>query len=55
MEGKEIVETRFDMNKGNYIPNIYYQFKDGKYIIFSRKEDGKIVAISRNVIKGGLY
>ena len=52
MERKEIVETKFDMNKGNYIPNICYEFEDSKYIIFSRKEDGKIVSISRNVIKG---
>ncbi len=42
MDGKEIVETKFDMNKDNYIPNIYYEFEDGKYIIFSRKEDGNL-------------
>jgi len=53
MNGKELVEAKFDMNKGNYIPNIYFEFEKGRALVFRNKIGDKIVYVPRNYIRGG--
>lgn len=55
MKEKELVETKYHPNKGNYIPNVYFAFIKGGAVVFRRKNDGKITYIQRTLIKGGFH
>ena len=55
MNNKEIVETKYHPNKGNYIPDVFYEFEKGGAVVFSRKKDGKITYIAKTLIKGGFH
>ena len=52
---KELVETKYHPDKGDFVPNVYYEFETGRAIVFRRKEDGKITYIPKTLIKGGFH
>jgi hypothetical protein len=55
MFDKEIVETSYHPNKGNYISEVYFEFEKGGAVVFSRKKDGKITYIVKTLIRGGFH
>ena len=53
MNKPEIVKTKFDLNRGNYIPEVFFECEKGGSVIFKHKEGKKIVYIPKSVIKKG--
>jgi len=55
MYSREIVETKYYPDKGNYIPGVFYESESGRSVVFRRKSDRKITYIPKTLIKGGFH
>ena len=49
----EIVEYSFDLNIGNYIEKIYYEYETNNAVLFGRNIDERALWVPKSIIKGG--
>ena len=49
----EIVEYSFDLNIGDYIEKIYYEYETNNAVLFGRNIDERALWVPKSIIKGG--
>ena len=49
----ELVEYSFDLNIGNYIEKIYYEFETNNAVLFGRNIDEKALWVPKSILRGG--
>lgn len=49
----ELVEYSFDLNIGNYIEKIYYEFETNNAVLFGRNIDEKALWLPKSILRGG--
>lgn len=53
IEDVETPKILYDVTKGNYIDNIFYELETEKAVMFGRNTDDKVLWIPKSAIKGG--
>ena len=50
---KEQADIKYDVNRGNYLENLFYEKETNLAVRFGRKNDEKVLWIPKSIIRGG--